>query len=84
MKTTTISAKIDPILKSSVENILTALGISHSQAILMFYSQINLQKAIPFEIKMPKEFNRKTIKAMKEKNLEVFDNVNDLLEDLKR
>ena len=63
MKTATIRARIEPELKSSVESILVSLGISTSDAITMFYKQIELHNGFPFEIKIP---NSETINAMKE------------------
>lgn len=51
--TTTVSARIDKELKENAENILSKLGISSSSAIQMLYSQIVLQRGIPFELKLP-------------------------------
>ena len=44
---------IEPELKEQAETILSALGISASNAITMFYKQIVLQRGIPFEVKLP-------------------------------
>ncbi len=63
MKTATIRARIEPELKNSVENILVALGVSTSDAITMFYKQIELHNGLPFKIEIP---NDETIKAMEE------------------
>ena len=40
-------------LKEQAENILSALGISASNAINMFYKQIILNRGLPFEVKIP-------------------------------
>ena len=39
--------------QANAENILSQLGISPSNAIQMLYSQIVLQKGMPFELKLP-------------------------------
>ena len=52
-KTANLYARIEPDVKEQAESILTALGISASNAINMFYKQIILQRGLPFEVKMP-------------------------------
>ena len=53
VKTSTVSASIEPNLKEQAEQILSALGIPASYAITMFYKQIVLQGGIPFDVKLP-------------------------------
>ena len=52
-KTANLYARIEPDVKEQAENILSALGISASNAINMFYKQIILQRGLPFEVKIP-------------------------------
>ena len=52
-KTANLYARIEPDVKEQAESILSALGISASNAINMFYKQIILQRGLPFEVKMP-------------------------------
>ena len=58
MMTDRIHARIDPELKTSVSAILKSLGLSESDAIRMFYQQIEINRGIPFEIKLP---NKETL-----------------------
>ena len=51
--TSAVYARIDTGLKERAEGILAQLGISPSSAIQMLYSQIVLQRGIPFEAKLP-------------------------------
>ncbi|WP_304264048.1 type II toxin-antitoxin system RelB/DinJ family antitoxin [Kallipyga massiliensis] len=51
--TKAIYARIDTELKENAESILNQLGISPSSAIQMLYSQIVLQKGIPFDLRLP-------------------------------
>lgn len=52
--TSPVYARIDTDLKVSAESILSKLGISPSGAIQMLYSQIVLQRGMPFESKIPR------------------------------
>jgi DNA-damage-inducible protein J len=52
---TTVTARINPALKKSVEEILGKLGISHSEVINMLYSLISLRKGLPFDVKLPND-----------------------------
>jgi len=54
-KETTVTARINPALKRSVGEILSKLGISHSEVINMLYSLISLRKGLPFDVKLPED-----------------------------
>lgn len=83
MKTSTISARIDPELKQKVERVFRELGLTSSQAITLFYKQVELQQGLPFVVKIP---NDATIKALENartrSDLESFNTVEDLFDDL--
>ncbi len=49
-KTSTLHVRMDPQLKVKTEKILKKLGISSSEAITLFYAQISMKGAIPFQI----------------------------------
>jgi addiction module RelB/DinJ family antitoxin len=51
--TSAVYARIDTGLKENAEGILAQLGISPSSAIQMLYSQIVLQKGMPFDLRLP-------------------------------
>ena len=82
-KTATISARISPELKNGAERIFTDLGLTVSQAITLFYRQVELQQGLPFEVRMP---NKTTVKALdsakSRRNLDAFDTVDELFDDL--
>jgi DNA-damage-inducible protein J len=83
-KTAMIRARVEDNLKKDVENILLSLGISPSEAINIFYSQIRLTRGIPFEIKIPNEATLKTFKTTdRNKNKKTFKNKEDLFKALK-
>lgn len=83
-KTTTISVRMDAELKRDAESILSALGLTPSQAISVFYKQITFQQGLPFSVQIPhgKKLNTDSIKAMEEKNLDKYDNSSELYNDL--
>ena len=51
--TAAVYARIEPELKTEVEGILAQLGVTPSAIVQMLYSQIVLQKGMPFELKLP-------------------------------
>jgi DNA-damage-inducible protein J len=51
-KTAMIRARITPELKASAESILKKLGVTSTEAISIFYTQIVIQKAIPFDVRL--------------------------------
>ena len=50
-----IRARTTKSLKEAAEKILQQLGVTPSQAINMFYTQIVLEKSIPFTIDLEKD-----------------------------
>ena len=63
MKTAIINARIKPDLKNEVEQILSHLGITTTQAITMYFEQIKMNNGIPFQLKIP---NDETVQAMED------------------
>lgn len=51
--TATVQARIDPELKENVERILAELEMTPSDAIKLFYKQVELNGGLPFELKVP-------------------------------
>lgn len=48
-----IRMKIDPEMKEASERILHQLGLSTTEAIRLFLTQVTLQHGLPFEITLP-------------------------------
>jgi DNA-damage-inducible protein J len=82
-KTTMITARIDPRLKRETEKVLKNLGLSTSQAINLFFTQINLRQGLPFAVAIP---NTETAHAIEEAlagvNLHSAESVDALFEEL--
>ena len=81
MKTAAVHSRIQPEIKEKAEGILQRLGLSPTEAIRMFYTQIALRNGLPFDVAIP---NDQTIKALEDsrsgRNLERFDSTEKLFE----
>lgn len=53
-KTEMLHARIDAELKGNVESIFAQLGMTSSEAIKLFYKQVELNGGLPFEVKIPR------------------------------
>lgn len=63
MKTQEVRARIDPHTKEAAEAVFSKLGVSPSEAVRMFYHQVELKQGFPFEVRVP---NAETVKALKD------------------
>ena len=59
-KTETIRARVHPELKHKAEYIFRKLGLTTTQAITLFYKQVELRKGLPFEVAIPNETTYRT------------------------
>ncbi len=64
-KTAMVQARVDSELKGNVELILKQLELSPSDAINLFYKQVELNGGLPFNVRVP-NYNITTLMAMKE------------------
>lgn len=79
MKTAAVHSRINPEIKQQAEAILHRLGLSPTEAIRMFYTQITLRNGIPFEVSIPNEETEKALADSRAgKDLEKFDSTEDL------
>ncbi len=58
-KTSTVRARIEPNLKTDVENLFKKLGLSTTEAINLFYHQVKLRKGLPFSVVIPNKTTKK-------------------------
>ena len=66
MRSDTVRAKVSHDTKVNAEQVLSQLGLSMSEAINLMLIQVSLQKALPFDIVIPKIPNAETAKVLKE------------------
>jgi DNA-damage-inducible protein J len=82
-KTSTISARIDPETKEKAEAIFEVLGLSASQAITLFYKQVELQRGLPFPIQIPTRTTQRALDEAKDRtSLARFETKEALFDDL--
>jgi len=82
-KTATIRARVEPSLKNEVEGILSRLGLTASETILLLYKQIKLRRGLPFEVAIPNDVTAKTLRDSKAgKNVKRFGTKKELYADL--
>jgi DNA-damage-inducible protein J len=58
-----IRARLEPELKDHAEAIFHRLGLSATQAITMFYRQVELRKGLPFDVVVPTSTTKGTFQA---------------------
>ncbi len=51
---------MEPDLKDKAEHIFQQLGLTTTQAITLFYKQVELQKGLPFDVAIPNKTTLKT------------------------
>jgi len=82
-KTAVVSARIAPELKRGAEEVLRELGLTVTRAITLFYEQVELERGLPFAVRVP---NDATVEALEQsrtrQDLESFNTLDDLFEDL--
>jgi len=59
-KTATVRARIQPKLKDHAESVFHRLGLNATQAITIFYKQVELRRGLPFELAIPTSTTRQT------------------------
>lgn len=89
MREATISARMDAEKKKKVEEVFAKLGLSHSSAINLFYSQILLKGGLPFETNLnPKTGKSADYSMVAEpvaeynQSKELFENIDEFPKDL--
>ncbi len=82
-KTSTVRARIEPDLKGKAEHIFKQLGLTTTQAITLFYKQVELKKGLPFDVVIPNEITRKTFSDTDaERDLIICNDVDDMFKKL--
>ena len=83
MRSAFVRARIEPELKQKVEHLLKEMGLSSTEAIRLFYKQIELQKGLPFSVKIPNKETGETFEMTdKRQGLVSCDDVEDMFRKL--
>ncbi len=62
-KDAVVRARIEPELKERVEVLFDKLGLSTTEAITLFYRQVEMRRGLPFPVLIP---NEETIRTFEE------------------
>lgn len=89
MAKTSMNIRIEPKLKKEVEEVLTDLGLTISEAVTIYLKQIVFTNSIPLEIKRPK-YSKDFLEAIAEaeemekhpEKYKSFETVEEFMEDL--
>ena len=82
-KTDRIEAHIESDLKQAAEAIFSKLGVTPSDAIRIFYKQVELHQGFPFDVRIP---NAETLAAIEEiekhpERLKCYESFDEMFED---
>lgn len=73
-KTETVRARVEPELKRGAEAVLKKMGLTSSEAITLFLTQVKLTKSLPFPVRVPTKATRRAVKeARARKGVETFE-----------
>jgi DNA-damage-inducible protein J len=79
---TVVRARIDAQVKERAAKVLADMGLSVSDAIRLLLVRVAAEKAMPFEIKVPKPETRAAIAELENGAGKSFDSVAELMADL--
>ena len=83
MKSEVIRARVEPDLKTQVEDIFHQLGLTTSEAINMFLRQVSIHRGLPFPVRVPKDDLLKAVeKSRAEEEIVLCENADDMFDKL--
>ena len=80
--TTMVHVRMDARVKIEAEKALASMGLSLSDAVRVLLTRVAVEKALPFEVKVPNAKSRAAIGEARKGNLKSFAGVSELLADL--
>ncbi|MCX6053746.1 MAG: type II toxin-antitoxin system RelB/DinJ family antitoxin [Chloroflexi bacterium] len=60
-KSANVSIRVKPEIKNNAEDVFNKLGITPTDAITLFYRQVDIRQGIPFPVEIPNAETMKTI-----------------------
>ncbi|MHB8088332.1 MAG: type II toxin-antitoxin system RelB/DinJ family antitoxin [Anaerolineaceae bacterium] len=79
-KSAYVSVRIQPEVKTETDKILQSLGVTPTEAITMFYRQINMRRGLPFPVEIPNEVSRQAIQdAVNDVGMQTVNSIDDLM-----
>ncbi len=82
-KTAMVRARLEPDLKDHAESVFRRLGLNATQAITVFYRQVELRDGLPFDVVVPTSTTKRTFEASEAgHDLVVCENADDMFQKL--
>ena len=74
---------MEPDLKDKAEYVFRKLGLTTTQALTLFYKQVELRNGLPFDVAIPNETTRRTLADTDSgRNLVVCEDADDMFQKL--
>ena len=74
---------MEPDLKDKAEHVFRKLGLTTTQALTLFYKQVELRNGLPFDVVIPNETTRRTFTDTDSgRNLVVCEDADDMFKKL--
>jgi DNA-damage-inducible protein J len=77
-----VHVRIDKRIKSKAAKTLASMGLSVSDAVRVLLTRVAVEKALPFDVKVPNATTAAAIREVRTGKLPSFRNVSDLMADL--
>ena len=77
-----VHVRIDRRVKARASKTLAAMGLSVSDAVRVLLTRVAVEKALPFEVKVPNAATAAAMLEARKGRLTGFDSVSDLMADL--
>lgn len=82
-KSAMVRARVEPKLKNHAEDIFHRLGLNTTQAITMFFRQVELRDGLPFDVVVPTAATKRTFDSTDAgRDLVVCEDADDMFEKL--
>jgi len=82
-KSAMVRARMKPELKNHAESIFHKLGLNATQAITIFYKQVELHNGFPFDVAIPASTTKQTFELTdKKRDLVICENAEDMFDRL--
>jgi DNA-damage-inducible protein J len=80
--TTMVHVRLDERVKARAEKALAAMGLSVSDAVRVLLTRVAVEKALPFEVRVPNARTREAMAELKKGKLKKLSGVDALMVDL--
>jgi len=77
-----VHVRLDERVKARAEKALAAMGLSVSDAVRVLLTRVAVEKALPFEVRVPNARTREAMAELKKGKLQKFAGVDAMMDDL--